>query len=100
MADCSTWVAVRESLTTRLAGYFDLAVGLDPDADMLAEGAKAAAAAALENATWVRATAEELPGAAPGPYRLITFGQSFHRMDELAVANAVYDMLEPVAPSR
>jgi len=84
-------------LTTRLAGYFDAAVGLDPDADMLAEGMKAAAAADRKNITWVRATAEELPGAAPGPYRLITFGQSFHRLDELAVANAVYDMLEPGA---
>jgi SAM-dependent methyltransferase len=82
-------------LTTRLAPYFEAAVGLDPDADMLAEGQKAAFAAGLTNITWVRATAEELPGVATGQFRLITFGQSFHRMDELPVALAVYEMLEP-----
>jgi ubiquinone/menaquinone biosynthesis C-methylase UbiE len=84
-------------LTTRLAPYFDAAVGLDPDPDMLAEGEKAAASAGITNVSWVRATAEELPSAAPGLFRLITFGQSFHRMDELRVAEAVYNMLEPGA---
>ena len=39
--------------------------------------------------------AEDLPEAAPGPYRLVTFGQSFHWTDEERVAEAVYDMLEP-----
>jgi SAM-dependent methyltransferase len=81
-------------LTTRLAGYFEETVGLDPDGDMLAEGEKAAAAEGLGNIVWIKATAENLPIAAPGPFRLITFGQSFHRMDELPVARAVYDMLE------
>jgi len=82
-------------LTTRLAGYFDAAVGLDPDADMLVEGRKAADAAGLTNVSWVQATAEELPAGVPGQFRVITFGQSFHRMDELPVAHAVYEMLEP-----
>ena len=82
-------------VTTRLAPLFDEVVGLDPDPDMLGEGHKAAAAAGLSNITWVRALAEELPNAAPGPYRLVTFGQSFHRMDEPRVADAVYDILEP-----
>jgi len=39
--------------------------------------------------------AEDLPAAAPGPYRLVTFGQSFHWTDEQHVAETVYDMLEP-----
>jgi len=82
-------------LTARLADYFASAVGIDPDADMLAEGMTAAAASGLRSINWIQATAEDLPAAAPGLYRLITFGQSFHRMDELKVANAVYDMLEP-----
>jgi hypothetical protein len=43
----------------------------------------------------VQALAEELPAAAPGPYRVVTFGQSFHWTDEARVAEAVYDMLEP-----
>jgi hypothetical protein len=47
--------------------------------------------------TWVQAQAEDLPDAAPGPYRVVTFGQSFHWMDQVRVAEAVYDMLEPGA---
>ncbi len=82
-------------LTTRLAGLFEEIVGLDPDPDMLAQGRIAAADAGLTNIAWVQATAEDLPAAAPGPFRAVTFGQSFHRMDELLVAGAVYDILEP-----
>jgi SAM-dependent methyltransferase len=82
-------------LTIRLAHFFEDAVGLDPDAEMLAEGRKAAEALGITNIRWVQAVAEDLPAAAPGPYRLITFGQSFHWTDEVRVAEAVYDMLEP-----
>ena len=82
-------------LTVRLAGLFDEAVGLDPDPDMLAEAARAATAASVRNIAWVRALAEDLPSAAPRPFRLVTFGQSFHWTDELRVAETVYDMLEP-----
>ena len=82
-------------LTVRLAPFFDAAVGLDPDPDMLDEGRRAAEDAGLTNISWVRAVAEDLPGAAPGPFRLVTFGQSFHRMDEPRVAEAVYDVLAP-----
>jgi SAM-dependent methyltransferase len=81
-------------LTVRLAHLFEHAVGLDPDAAMLAEGRKAAEALGITNIRWVQAVAEDLPEAAPGPYRLITFGQSFHWTDEARVAEAVYDMLE------
>ncbi|HEX7355114.1 MAG TPA: hypothetical protein VF288_09815, partial [Mycobacteriales bacterium] len=41
------------------------------------------------------ATAEELPGLRLSPARVVTFGQSFHRTDRLAVAEAVYQLLEP-----
>src|SRR5262249_5059834 len=44
---------------------------------------------------WVQARAEELPEAAPGPYRLVTFGLSFHWTDEARVGETVYDLLEP-----
>jgi SAM-dependent methyltransferase len=80
-------------LTVRLAEFFAEVVGLDPDPDMLAEGRTASRHAT--NIQWVRALAEDLPDAAPGPYRLVTFGQSFHRTDEERVADAVYDLLEP-----
>jgi SAM-dependent methyltransferase len=82
-------------LTVRLAHLFARAVGLDPDAAMLAEGRRAAAETGLTNIRWVQGLAEDLPAAAPGPYRLVTFGQSFHWTDEQRVAETVYDMLEP-----
>jgi SAM-dependent methyltransferase len=82
-------------LTVRFAYLFEEAVGLDPDPAMLAEGRRLAEERGITNIRWVQARAEDLPAAAPGPYRLITFGQSFHWTDEARVAEVVYDMLEP-----
>ncbi len=82
-------------LTVRLAHLFEQAVGLDPDAGMLTEGSRAAEEKTIMNIRWVQGRAEELPTVAPGPYRLVTFGQSFHWTDERPVAETVYDMLEP-----
>jgi hypothetical protein len=62
---------------------------------MLAEGRRAAQEKGVTNVRWAQALAEDLPGAAPGPYRLATFGQSFHWTDEQRVAEKVYGMLEP-----
>ena len=81
-------------LALRLAPLFQEVVGLDPDAEMLAEARRQDVPAA-GNITWIQGLAEELPRVAPGPYRLVTFGQSFHWTDELRVAEAVFDMLEP-----
>jgi SAM-dependent methyltransferase len=82
-------------LTVRLARLFGEAVGLDPDPEMIAEGRRAAEERGSANITWVQAQAEDLPGAAPGTYRLVTFGSAFWWTDEVHVAEAVYDMLEP-----
>ena len=82
-------------LTVRLAHLFTEAVGLDPDAGMLAEGRRAAEEKRVMNIRWVHGLAEDLPAVAPGPYRLVTFGQSFYWTDEQHVAETVYDMLEP-----
>ena len=82
-------------LTVRIAHLFEEAVGLDPDPAMLAEARRAAHERDITNIRWVQALAEDLPGAAPGPYRMVTFGQSFHWTDEARVAEAVYDMLAP-----
>jgi SAM-dependent methyltransferase len=82
-------------LTVRLAHLFEEAVGLDPDPGILAEGRRAAEEKHVTNIRWVQGLAEDLPGLAPGPYRLVTFGQSFHWTDERQVAETVYDMLEP-----
>jgi len=82
-------------LTVRLAHLFSQATGLDPDADMLAEGRRAAERQGVTNIRWVQGLAEDLPAVAPGPYRLVTFGSSFWWTDEKHVAEIVYDMLEP-----
>jgi SAM-dependent methyltransferase len=82
-------------LTVRLARLFGEAVGLDPDPGMLAEGRRAAEERGIANITWVQAVAEDLPGVAPGPYRMVTFGSSFWWTDEFRVTETVYDMLEP-----
>ena len=82
-------------LTVRLAHLFEGAVGVDPDPAMIAEGRQAARERDIANITWIQAQAEQLPAAAPGPYRLVTFGQSFYWTDEVRVAEAVYDMVEP-----
>jgi hypothetical protein len=42
---------------------------------MLAEGRRAAREKGVVNIRWVRGRAEDLPAVAPGPYRLVTFGQ-------------------------
>lgn len=62
---------------------------------MLAEGRRAAKDEAVGNIRWVQGLAEDLPMVAPGPYRLVTFGQSFQWTDEHRVAETVYGMLEP-----
>jgi SAM-dependent methyltransferase len=82
-------------LTVRLADLFEEAVGLDPDPAMLAEGRRVAHEQGITNISWVQARAEDLPGAAPGAFRMVTFGTSFQWTDEARVAEAVYDMLEP-----
>jgi len=82
-------------LTLRLAHLFEEAIGLDPDAAMLAEGRRVAEERGITNVRWVRALAEDLPEAAPGPYRLITFGSSIHWTDEARVVETVFDMLVP-----
>jgi SAM-dependent methyltransferase len=82
-------------LTVELAPSFDEAIGLDPDADMLAEGARRARKAGIDNIRWIGAVAEAIPTLGLDPCRLTTFGQSFQWTDQVPVAEAVYDLLEP-----
>jgi len=77
-----------------LAGWFTEAVGLDPDAEMLAEAERQAVRRGVGNARWVEARAEELP-AGLGEFRVATFGNSFHWMEQDRVAAAVLGMLAP-----
>ena len=82
-------------LTVELADRFNQVIGLDPDAEMLAEGARRAAEADIENIRWVHARGEDIPALELGTFKLVTFGQSFHWTDREQVAEAVYDILDP-----
>jgi len=82
------------TVTLRLAPLFEAAVGLDPDAEMLARASRAAAERGVGNATWVRQRAEAMP-AGLGSFRVVTFAASFHWMDRHRVASAVATMLDP-----
>jgi SAM-dependent methyltransferase len=87
-------------LAVRLAGLFDEIVGLEPDAEMLADAAGRADEAGVDNVRWVQARAEELGrdgelGLQPASVRLVTFGQSYHWTSGEPVAEVVYDLLVP-----
>jgi SAM-dependent methyltransferase len=85
-------------LAIELARCVRSVVAVDPDADMLVEGRRLAAAAGIENIEWLRSSAEDLDrveGIAPGTFRLATFGQSFQWTERERVAETVYDLLEP-----
>ncbi len=78
-----------------LASLFETVVGVDPDPAMLEQATKRARAAGVDNVRWVLAVAEELRDLGLGPCRLVTFGQSFHWTDTVAVAEVVYELLDP-----
>jgi ubiquinone/menaquinone biosynthesis C-methylase UbiE len=80
-------------VTLLLADLFEEAVGVDPDAEMLAEAERRANAAGVTGIRWVQARAEELP-LNLGTFRVASFAQSFHWMDRDRVAAIVYRMLE------
>jgi SAM-dependent methyltransferase len=82
------------TVTLRLAPLFEAAVGLDPDPEMLAWAARAAAGRGIGNVAWIRRRAEDLP-AGLGRFRAVTFAASFHWMDRPRVASAVATMLDP-----
>jgi SAM-dependent methyltransferase len=77
-----------------LAPLFEQVVGIDADADMIAEAIHEADKRGVKNAQWYRMRAEDLP-AGLGVFRVATFAQSFHWMERRRVANAVADMLSP-----
>jgi hypothetical protein len=79
------------SLTLLLASLFKEAVGVDADGGMLEV---AAARAGQANVVWRQLRAEELP-ADLGTFRVVTFAQSFHWMDQALVADRVRGMLMP-----
>jgi SAM-dependent methyltransferase len=82
-------------LTIELADLFSEAVGLDPEPGMIAEARRRAEERGLDRVHWIESVAERIADLDIGDCRVVTFGQSFHRVDRLPVADAVYDLLEP-----
>lgn len=82
------------SLTLLLAPHVDEVVGIDADADMLAEAARQAVRAGVRNVSWRHLRAEMLPADLPTP-DVVTFAQSFHWTDRPHVAATVRSMLAP-----
>jgi SAM-dependent methyltransferase len=83
------------TLALELAPCVREAVGLDPDAEMLAEAARLAAELGVANARWVRGLAEEIADLGLGRFELVSFGQSLHWTDRDRVVESVYDLLAP-----
>jgi SAM-dependent methyltransferase len=81
------------NFTLLLAPWFEQALGVDADRDMLAEAERRAAQAGIANVQWLQLRAEELP-AGLGGYQVVSFAQSFHWMDQLQVARVALSMLE------
>lgn len=82
------------NFTLLMAPWFEQAIGVDADQDMLAEAERRANESRIANLQWRQLRAEELP-ADLGRYQVISFAQSFHWMDQATVAHIALSMLEP-----
>lgn len=80
------------NFTLLLGPRFAQVIGVDADGEMLAVAARQATAAGIANVNWLQVRAEELP-AGLGRFQVISFAQSFHWLDQLAVARIVLGML-------
>jgi ubiquinone/menaquinone biosynthesis C-methylase UbiE len=82
-------------LVLALAELFDHVAALDPEPGMLQVGRRRCQQAGVANVRWVQGIAEDITALNLGSFRMVTFGQSFHRVRRLEVAEAVYDVLVP-----
>jgi SAM-dependent methyltransferase len=78
-----------------LARLFDQVTALDPEPGMLDAGQRRCQQVGIVNVRWLQGVAEDIPTLSLGACRAVTFGQSFHRVRQLEVAEAVYDLLTP-----
>jgi SAM-dependent methyltransferase len=82
------------TIALRIADLLAEVVGVDADADMIAEARRLSVERGVDDARWVHMRAEALP-ADLGVFRVVTFAASFHWMDRPIVARIVREMLDP-----
>lgn len=82
-------------LVLALAHLFDQVTALDPDSGMLDAGRRRCQQAGVANVRWVQGVADDIATLNLGSWRVVTFGQSFHRVRRLEIAEVVYDVLVP-----
>ena len=80
-------------LTIQLAPMFEEVVAIDPNDEMLAEGARFATGKGIANIQWCHGSSDDL-GAASGKFRLISMGNSFHWMNGEKTLDALYPLVE------
>lgn len=80
------------TVTIPFAQLYELAIGVDPDAEMIEHARADADRAGVGNTQWIVSRAEELPPM-PHRFRTITMAQSFHWMDRALVARTAREML-------
>jgi SAM-dependent methyltransferase len=83
-------------LLLQLAPFFEQAVGIDPEPDMLREAKRIAGERGVVNVEWIRGGSGELQGLQPvlGEFDLVTIGTAFHFMDPYATLS----QLQRIAP--
>jgi len=82
------------TVSAQLGGLYEQVIVVEPDPAMLAEARRHLGEQGVR-AEFVQATAEQLPELGLPAARAVAFGQSFHRVDRLPVAEAVHDLLAP-----
>jgi 2-polyprenyl-3-methyl-5-hydroxy-6-metoxy-1,4-benzoquinol methylase len=82
------------NFTLLMAPWFEQVTGVDADSDMLAEAERQATEAGIGNVDWRQAAGRGAAGRT-GPIPVISFAQSFHWMDQAAVAGTALKMLQP-----
>ncbi|MET0703843.1 MAG: class I SAM-dependent methyltransferase [Mycobacterium sp.] len=80
-------------LTLPLAPYVAVAVGMDPEPEMLAEAAGQAQAMGITNVTWARGSSSDLSSTL-GQFRVVTMGRSFHWMDREQVLASLDQLID------
>ncbi len=78
-----------------LARWFEHVTFVEPDAGMMSAARQHASSSGLTSVEFLATTAEALAGLDLAPARVVTFGQSFHRVERTRVAEVVFDLLEP-----